>query len=245
MALDLLPKTILEKYHVEQRRHACAILTTDCPAEFKDVIECLEQFELLRSEIVAGGGGKTKIANRFDKFLFARGWRERSIKVGRSIDGETRESETHKVDFSKNRVAVEVEWNNKDPFYSRDLNAFRLLHELGVISVGVIVTRHDELQEIFDALPPVFDKKWKRWGDIGEKYGASTTHWSKLIPRIQAGEGGNCPLLLVGITRKCYRDDLTPEQRKAALQPWIERLKEQGITAEELKRELEKRKPKS
>jgi hypothetical protein len=86
----------------------------------------------------------------------------------------------------------------KIPFFSRDLNAFRLLHELGVIAVGVIITRRDELQGIFDSLGR----------DIGKKYGASTTHWGKLIPRVEAGGAGSCPLLLVGITAKCYRDDL-------------------------------------
>ena len=58
--------------------------------------------------------------------------------------------ETHAVDLCKGKVAIEVEWNNKDPFFSRDLNAFRLLHDLDVISVGVLITRCDELQEIFD-----------------------------------------------------------------------------------------------
>ena len=28
--------------------------------------------------------------------------------------------------YFKNRIAVEMEWNNKDPFYDRDLNNFRI-----------------------------------------------------------------------------------------------------------------------
>lgn len=32
-----------------------------------------------------------------------------------------------KVDCYKNRVALEVEWNNKPPFFDRDLNIFRLI----------------------------------------------------------------------------------------------------------------------
>jgi hypothetical protein len=31
------------------------------------------------------------------------------------------------------------------------------------------------------------------------KYGASTTWWDKLVPRVNLGGGGECPLLLVGI----------------------------------------------
>ena len=51
-----------------------------------------------------------------------------------------------------------MEWNNKDPFFDRDLNNFRLLHQLGVLSVGVIITRLWELQEEFKKLgrePPM------------------------------------------------------------------------------------------
>ncbi|MHB1171641.1 MAG: hypothetical protein ACYCZY_03935 [Lacisediminihabitans sp.] len=31
------------------------------------------------------------------------------------------------------------------------------------------------------------------------KYGQSTTHWDKLIPRVNLGGGEECPLILVGI----------------------------------------------
>ena len=59
---------------------------------------------------------------------------------------------THKVDCYKNRVALEVEWNNKDPFFDRDLNNFRLLFDLRAIDAGVIITRCTELQKIFNQL---------------------------------------------------------------------------------------------
>jgi hypothetical protein len=197
MALSVIPQATRDKYHIVERRHASAILAQDFPQELQDIIGCLNQFHLVRSEIEAGGGGKSKIANRFDGFLEKRGWVEKSVKVSRTVGDKTTDSETHKVDFCKGRVAVEVEWNNKDPFFSRDLNAFRLLHELDVVSVCVLITRMDELQKIFDGLGR----------EIGKKYGASTTHWSKLMPRVEAGGAGACPLLLIGITATCYIDD--------------------------------------
>ena len=109
-----------------------------------------------------------------------------------SVDGRDMESPTHAVDCFKTRVALEIEWNNKDPFFDRDLNNFRLLFDLRVISVGIIITRCDELQEIFDSL------------GRGKSYGASTTHMSKLLPRIQGGGGAGCPLLVFGIRRSLY-----------------------------------------
>ena len=42
---------------------------------------------------------------------------------------------------------LEIEWNNKDPFFDRDLENFKRLHNEGAISVGVIVTRGSSLQD--------------------------------------------------------------------------------------------------
>lgn len=214
MGLDLLPKALFDRYHLEERRHACAVLKADFPGELQDLVDCLNNFKLLRSEIEEGGGRKSKIASRFDDFLSGtreggnwvggRGWREQQTKVSWMIGDRVVEAVTHKVDLCKGRVAVEVEWNNKDPFFARDLNAFRMLHELDVVSVGVIITRRDELQEIFDGLQ---DSKGK---NCGRKYGASTTHWGKLMPHVDNGAAGSCPLLLVGISKACYVDDQAP-----------------------------------
>ena len=39
--------------------------------------------------------------------------------------------------------------------------------------------------------------------------GASTTHISKLFPRIEGGGGGGCPVLVFGISKKLYVEDDT------------------------------------
>src|ERR1700724_2510743 len=88
----------------------------------------------------------------------------------------------------------------KTPFYDRDLNNFRLLFDLRVIEVGVIVTRASNLQAIFRSLGP----------KAGNKCGASTTHMEKLLPRIEGGGGGGCPILAVGITSANYVEDNAP-----------------------------------
>jgi hypothetical protein len=106
------------------------------------------------------------------------------------------DSPTHKIDCYKNRIALELEWNNKDPFFDRDLNNFRLLFDLRAISVGIIFTRCDELQDIFNTL------------GRGKSYGNSTTHMSKLLPRIEGGGGSGCPILVIGMKKKLYTEDL-------------------------------------
>jgi len=50
VGLKLLADKLHGRYHLEERRHACAILETDFPDALKDIIECLDAFELLRGE---------------------------------------------------------------------------------------------------------------------------------------------------------------------------------------------------
>ena len=196
MSTDFLPEYIREQYEVHEWRHACAILKEDFPDEFKDICDMLTQFKLLKSSLVVGGKNKSQIAGWIDSQLYKRGWKETGFDTKIIVDNNEIESPTHSVDCFKNRVALEIEWNNKDPFFDRDLNNFRLLFDLRVISVGVIITRCDELQEIFKSI------------DRGSSFGASTTHISKLLPRIRGGGGAGCPLLVFGIRKSLYVEDI-------------------------------------
>lgn len=192
MALELIPEAVRAKYHVEQRGHACSILASDFPNEFKDIMECLEAFVLKRSAILTPGGGRSPISVALDGFLHGRGWREKSFDIKITIDENPVPIPTHKIDNFKNEVGLEVEWNNKTEFYDRDLNNFRLLKDLRVLAVGVMITRMSGLQQLFDELGK------------GKSYGSSTTHWDKLIPKVDGGGAGGCPLLLVGMGMNCY-----------------------------------------
>jgi len=39
MGLDLLPPDIRERYQIDERRHACAVLTTDFAVEFAEILD--------------------------------------------------------------------------------------------------------------------------------------------------------------------------------------------------------------
>jgi hypothetical protein len=194
----LIPADVAALYDVHEWRNAVGVLTTACSGEWEDILHALRQFRLLRSEILQRGGRKSLIAIRLDTYLVECGWREKQFATAITVDGNTFETPTHKVDCHKNRVALEVEWNNKTEFYDRDLNNFRLLFDLRAIDVGIIVTRCSHLQEIFDGL------------GRGKAYGPSTTHLDKLIPRIEGGGGGGCPIVVFGITKALYVEDAIP-----------------------------------
>ncbi|MEI6761104.1 MAG: BglII/BstYI family type II restriction endonuclease [Betaproteobacteria bacterium] len=196
MGTDLLPSFVREGYEVHEWKHACAILCHDFPDQWHDLCALLQEFRLKKSWINVGGGRKSQVSEFIDSFFCARGWVEKQFDTQIMVDGVSRQSPTHKVDCFKNRVALEIEWNNKDPFFDRDLNNFRLLFDLRAVSVGVIITRADELQDIFDQL------------GRGSSFGSSTTHMSRLLPRINGGSGGGCPILVLGITKNLYEDDM-------------------------------------
>jgi hypothetical protein len=161
----------------------------------QEICAVLSNFRLQRSWLTVGGGRKSKVSESIDSALYQLGWEEKQFTTAVVVDDVRSETPTHLIDCFKNRIALEIEWNNKDPFFDRDLNNFRLLFDLRAVSVGVIVTRCDDLQDIFDAL------------GRGSSYGSSTTHMSKLLPRIDGGGGGGCPLLVFGIRKDLYVED--------------------------------------
>lgn len=193
--LHLVPPDIAELYEVHEWRNAVGVLATACPDEWSDVQAALRAFRLHRSEIQAAGGSRSSIVARLEQPLKVGGWVERQFATAIIVDGAQRDSPTHSVDCFRGRVALEVEWNNKDPFFDRDLNNFRLLFDLQVIDVGIIITRCSHLQEIFNAL------------GRGPSFGNSTTHMSKLLPRLRGGSGGGCPIVVFGISEKLYVED--------------------------------------
>lgn len=196
MSIDQLPGFIRANYEIHEWKHACAILHNDFQTEWNNIIAVLNAFRLKKSWISIGGGRKSQVAEAIDSAFSNLGWIEKSFTTKVTVDENVMDSPTHKIDCYKNRIALEIEWNNKDPFFDRDLNNFRLLFDLRAISVGVIITRCDELQDIFDEL------------GRGSSYGSSTTHMSKLLPRIEGGGGAGCPILIFGIRKTLYQEDI-------------------------------------
>lgn len=223
--------------------HAAAILEKDFPHALIELERCLLEVEIPITEIIGSGGGEAKGTQRLRRSLAALSWTKTNFEIRKTINGIERESISHQVDHVRSFpngtvVALEIEWNNKDPFFDRDLENFKRLHAEGAISVGVIVTRgsalHDEMRNLVSrftkerntrsfadlealGLDPTrrqrkaVDKRTNRirnpqsfadaWTDhfVSDKFGAATTHWRKLIDRVDRGVGNPCPLLLVGL----------------------------------------------
>jgi hypothetical protein len=138
-------------YDIKFVSHAEAILQHDFPSALGEIEEVLADLTLPITEIIGSGGGETKFTQRLRNELTRKGWPKHIFEVGRTIDGKVRESISHEVDHVKSfgdagTVALEMEWNNKDPFFDRDLENYKRLHADGAISVGVLITRGASLQ---------------------------------------------------------------------------------------------------
>ena len=144
-------------FQIAFRSHAEAILAVDFPDAAAELEQVLLGVTIPIEELIAGGGGEAKVTQRLRRALSARSWRKLKFIIEKSINGAVQESISHEVDhvrtFAPDRhIALEIGWNNKDPFFDRDLENFKRLHADGAISLGVIVTRgpslHDGMRDL-------------------------------------------------------------------------------------------------
>lgn len=218
MIENLIPADIREKFEFYNYGHALEILTQAFPDQWNELQDCFRKLQLSVADITKAGGNESPIPKKFDDILYPYGWREIRIsgdlevkkyprqtvqRRGRFAD-EPYETETikgyidgHNIDFLRDRVAFDLEWNSKDQTFDRDLLAMRTYFDCGLIDVGVIVTRSEELNDIFKV---VMDEKG---APLMKKYGASTTWMGKLLYRLESRRNGGCPILAVGIKKEC------------------------------------------
>ena len=203
---------LLDRFEFHNYGHALEILCDAFPKEWAEIQDCLGQLKLSQNDIAVSGGNESPIPKKFDDVLYPYGWREIRISGDLVVKHYPRQTaqrrgrfasepceiitiqgyiDGHNIDFLKNRVAFDLEWNSIDQTFDRDLLAMRTYFDCGLIDVGVIVTRSKELDDIFK--------------DIGimAKYGASTTWMGKLLYRLDSRRNGGCPILAIGIGKEC------------------------------------------
>lgn len=138
------------RFEIAFASHAEAILKKDFPDVARELEMALVDVSLPITEIVGGGGGEAKLTQRLRRGFSDLEWRKRNVEMKKIVDGVEKESVSHEIDHfhatQAGAFALEIEWNNKDPFFDRDLESFKRLHAEGVISVGAIITRGSALQ---------------------------------------------------------------------------------------------------
>ena len=222
---EYIAPDLLEKFEFYSYNHALEIITQAFPAEWSEIVDCLRQLRITTDDLRESGGNETKIPKKFDDVLYPRGWREIRISGDLHIKFYPRQAEQrgrfsqepfeekvipgyidgHNIDFLKNRIAFDLEWNSKDQTFDRDLLAMRTYYDCDLVSAGIIITRSAEPNDIFKTIYD-YDGKTRQWKPILRKYGASTTWMGKLTYRLDSRRNGGCPILAVGLRKPCITD---------------------------------------
>jgi len=138
-------------FDVQTENHALAVLTKDFSGPLGELCDALMEVRISDVELIRGGGGEANSTQCLRRSLSDRDWLKRNIVIRKIVNGAERAAISHEIDhvrrINNGAVALEIEWNNKDPFFDRDLKNFQRLHSEGAISVGVIVTRGKSLQQ--------------------------------------------------------------------------------------------------
>jgi len=149
-AAQILAKLRADGFDILAAHHAEAILTLDMPEALEELYAVLNQVSVPIENIIKGGGGEAASTQAMRRDLTDRGWNKRKVVIRKFVDDRETQSLTHEIDhfkeFDGSYFALEIEWNNKDPFFDRDLENFKRLHAEGAISVGGIITRGQSLQ---------------------------------------------------------------------------------------------------
>jgi CRISPR-associated protein Csd2 len=221
---DLLPSGFGKKYQIKSFRNAANLLGSAHSEQTRQLLEVLSEFEIPIADILKGGGNKSEVAKKLERLLHPIGWNETRIsgdllvrKRAKVLNTRTKSPkhvkvedvsllenflDGHQIDFVKERVAFDLEWNRKDQTFDRDLYAMRAFYDCGIIDVGIILTRSTDLSKMFADIGSRIDspKSFK------DKYGASTTWMGKLDYRVNAGRAGGCPILALGFKEEVFSD---------------------------------------
>jgi len=151
-------------FQVLALHHAEAILKHDMADAVTELEKVLLAIKIPAEELVRGGGGEGELTQRMRRALTDEfGWKKHIFEIKKIVDGVEKESISHEIDhvkqFPTGSFALEIEWNNKDPFFDRDLENFKRLHADGVISIGAIITRGASLQDSLREVITQFARK--------------------------------------------------------------------------------------
>ena len=150
VSAPLFPQLRRSGFDLRWTYHADAILRGHFPDAVDEIDSIVSLTKIPLSEMVGSGGGEAKVTQRMRRALADKGWEKAEIPVEKRINQKVTYSTSHEVDhvkrFPAGVIALEIEWNNKDPFYDRDLENFQRLHADGAISLGVIITRGTSFQ---------------------------------------------------------------------------------------------------
>ena len=179
-------------YSIRNINYGVELLAAAFPSHYTSACRALDAWRPSWADVEAAGGNLSIPSAQFVDAFNAEGWTETEFELETRLQGVATIARTHKLDLFKPGpnsaepypgVGVELEWNNKDEFFDRDLINFEALHRARDLAVGLLVTRGATLQA------ELVRRGWR------QRFGTRTTHWEKLEPRLDLGRGGSTPII--------------------------------------------------
>ena len=130
-----IAEDLLDRFEFYNYGHALEILHNAFPHEWGELQDCLKGLKLSLADIKRACGNDSPIPKKFDDILYPYGWREIRISGDLTVKKYPRQTaqrrgrfadkpfeteiiegyiDGHNIDFLKNRVAFDLEWNSKD-----------------------------------------------------------------------------------------------------------------------------------
>ena len=187
---------LLEKFEFLNYGHALEILDQSFPEEWGQLQEALKRLEISISDLTVAGGNESPIPRKFDEVLYPYGWREIRITGDLLLNLYPRKANQKRGHFADL------------PSDHREIKGYIDGHNIDFIKGRVafdlewnrIVTRAEELNDYFKIIKDPDGKP------LMPKYGASTTWMGKLKYRLDSRRNGGCPILAIGIRKKCVKE---------------------------------------
>src|SRR6056297_4317646 len=158
-------------FDIAARNHAAAILSVDFPRIAGELETALHNLSIPAEELIGSGGGEAASTQRLRKRLYAEHWPKHNFDFRLIVDGHETVSNSHEIDHVRRTeagtIALEIEWNNKDPFFDRDLENFQRLHAQSAISMGVMITRGRSMQ---DNMRGIIERCLQKHGVVDETH---------------------------------------------------------------------------
>lgn len=122
---DYIPQDLQSLYEIRDYHHAAAVLANEFPSEFKELCDPLRTFRINTQDIIDPGGNESRVPKKISELLRGKGWKEQQLKAEQVIDGHSIATDTHRIDYVKDRVVFDLEWNS-NPIIFHSLQIARL-----------------------------------------------------------------------------------------------------------------------
>ena len=140
-------------WDVEDLNHGLIISKKLFKKELNLLSDILKTFKLNPEDhFIKRGGGESDQTSYLSKKFQELEWEKNNITsinkiiFERKFNQISKDGTSHEIDHigfneENQKFAIEIEWNNKDEFFDRDFVNFDKLWNLGVIDLGIIITR--------------------------------------------------------------------------------------------------------